>query len=353
MTRQFVQQTGLDWQRSLWTYANASPFLSGGVRTLARRLQAALMLPHRVSRFLARRDVRPTHLPVSHYHLHHPKAIGAAKTRLNTIFLCLIHDLILIEFEEYNRPNEAAKHRLRIEMATPFADVFVVNSISTRDALLQFMRNTRREVPLIVAPLRSHTARRTVSAEPVSEPPYFLYFGTIESRKNHLLLFQVWRLLALERGEQCPCFVMVGQRGWKNAMVLEVIKPFAILRDCIVEYNALLDERFRELVSDARALLLPSFAECYKLAVAGAPLAGASVVCSDLPALREMGGDRPEYLDPLDALSWLTAIRDYASERLVHHAGQLARFAHRSPPSWHAHLDAVLYLSDDVAGAAT
>ena len=354
-TRHFVQQTGLEWQHAMRVRADDLPSPPGDLRSLARRLQTALMLPHRGPRFLKRQTPngqRPTYLLVSHHHLHQPKAIQAAKDRLDAAFVCFIHDLIPIEFPEYNRPNEAAKHRLRIETATQYADAFVVNSVSTRDALLPFMRAAGREVPLIVAPLGVHESARPPTADPSSEPPYFLYIGTIEPRKNHLLLFQIWRRLALEMGERCPRLVLVGQRGWENEMVLDVIERSEILRDRIVEYNALPDEKVHALIAGARAVLLPSFAEGYGLPVAEALSAGTPVLCSDLPALREVGGATPEYLDPLDGLSWLEAIRDYASPASVRRADQLGRLAQWSPPSWQAHLDAVLHLIDDVAGVA-
>ena len=193
MTRHFVEQTGLEWQHAMRTRADDAPFPPNDLLTLARRLQAGLMLPHRLPRFLSQQtanDKRPTYLLVSHHHLHQPKAIQAAKERLDAAFVCFIHDLIPIEFPEYNRPNEAAKHRLRIETATQFADAFVVNSVSTRDALLPFIRRAGREVPLIVAPLGVHAMRPMPAPDATREAlPYFLYIGTIEPRKNHLLLF--------------------------------------------------------------------------------------------------------------------------------------------------------------------
>ena len=354
MTRHFVEQTGLEWQHAMRTRADDTPSRPGDLRTLARRLQAALMLPHGVPRFLQRRaanDARPTYLLVSHHHLHQPKAIQAAKDKLDAAFVCFIHDLIPIEFPEYNRPNEAAKHRVRIETATQFADAFVVNSASTRDALIPFMRKAGREVPLIVAPLGVHETTRPPIDEPYAGPPYFLYIGTIEPRKNHLMLFQIWRRLALELGDRCPHLVLVGQRGWENEMVLDVIERSEILRHRIVEYNALPDEKVQSLIAGARAVLLPSFAEGYGLPVAEALSAGTPVLCSDLPALREVGGVTPEYLDPLDGLSWLAAIRDYTGPASERRADQLARLSQWAPPSWQAHLDAVLGLIDQVSGS--
>ena len=188
--------------------------------------------------------------------------------------------------------------------------------------------------------------RRRPPARTSAEPPYFLYIGTIEPRKNHLLLFQIWRRLALEMGDRCPRLVLVGQRGWENEMVLDVIERSEILRDKIVEYNALPDERVRELVAGARAVLLPSFAEGYGLPVAEALSAGTPVLCSDLPALREVGGaaariPRP----PRRALLARRHPRLHAPES-PRRARAVARIATWSPPGWPGHVDAVLDVID-------
>jgi glycosyltransferase involved in cell wall biosynthesis len=54
---------------------------------------------------------------------------------------------------------------------------------------------------------------------------------------------------------------------------------------------------------------MPSFAEGYGLPVAEALAAGTPVLASDLPSLRAMGGSTITWLDPVDGLGWLAAIR--------------------------------------------
>ena len=353
-TRHFVQRTGEEWQTAM-PVGDGTGGDKPGLQTLARKLQRSLMVPRFQPRFLSRRTGatdRPTYLLVSHHHLHQPGAIQAAKQRLGASFVCFIHDLIPIEFPEYNRPKEAAKHLRRIETATRFADGFVVNSASTRDALLPFLHKAGRTVPLLVAPLGVH-AHAAQHPAPAADRPYFLYIGTIEPRKNHLLLFNLWRRLAIEMGSQTPRLVLVGQRGWENEMVLDVLERSEILREHIVEHNALPDAQVQALVAGARAVLLPSFAEGYGLPVAEALATGTPVICSDLPALREVGGEAAEFLDPLDGLGWLAAIREYAAAGSVRRERQVQRIAQWAPPSWDKHLDAVLGLIDGLTDCAS
>lgn len=353
--RQFVERTGHLWQHAMpcpktdpttqvVLGSQAPESSAGSVQGLARRLYAGMMLPHASPRFL--RDTnraRPTYLLVSHHHLHQPDAIETAKRRLGASFVCFIHDLIPIELPEYGRPLEAEKHRRRMETATRLADALVVNSAATRDALLPFMRKAGRDVPLLVAPLGVDVRRTEPSCKPAAEP-YFIYIGTIEPRKNHLLLFNIWRRLAETLGERTPKLLLVGQRGWENEMVLDVLERSEALRPHIREFNALPDVEVASLVRGARALLLPSFAEGYGLPVAEALAAGTPVLCSDLPALREVGGNAPEYLDPLDGLGWLAAVSDYTDPASIRRMWQIERIAAWSPPNWDAHINAVLML---------
>ncbi len=344
-TQTFVERIGDEWLHAMPTGDHG-----GEAKLLARRLQHGMMLPHSPPRFLNARKGRPAYLLVSHHHLHQPELIETAKRRLGAAFVCFIHDLIPIDFPEFGRPLEGEKHRKRIETAAQFADALIVNSESTREAMLPFLERAGRDVPLLVAPLGvGPTAPRLTPIE--GERPYFLYIGTIEPRKNHLLLFHIWRRLALELGAATPRLILVGQRGWETEMVRDILERSEVLREHIVEHNALPDETVRRLTAGARAVLLPSFAEGYGLPVAEALAAGTPVLCSDIPALREAGGAAPEYLDPLDGLGWSAAIRDYIAPESPRRAAALQRVAAWQPASWTAHVDAALALIDRVSRA--
>ena len=79
---------------------------------------------------------------------------------------------------------------------------------------------------------------------------------------------------------------------------------------------------------------------------------GVPVICSDLPALREVGRDVPEYLDPLDGKGWLDAIKDYAADPSRRRQAQYKRMKAWSMPTWESHVQAVLNVCDDVAAHA-
>jgi hypothetical protein len=72
------------------------------------------------------------------------------------------------------------------------------------------------------------------------------------------------------------------------------------------------------------------------------------VICSDLPALREAGGEVPDFLDPLDGPGWMAAIADYAGEASAMRRRQIERLEGWTPPTWAAHIATVLELVRDL-----
>jgi glycosyltransferase involved in cell wall biosynthesis len=193
-------------------------------------------------------------------------------------------------------------------------------------------------------------ARLNEAANPADGLPYFLVLATIEPRKNHLLLLNLWRTLVGE-SVTVPRLIIAGRRGWENEMVLDMLERCDAIADVVEERRDLADAELGRLLQGARAVLLPSFAEGYGLPVAEALAAGAPVICSDLPALREVGGDVPEYIDPLDGLAWRQAILAYSQASSPRRALQCERMRSWSAPRWERHFEQVSAILEDLVQA--
>lgn len=295
----------------------------------------------------------PVYLLVSHHHLDQRGAIERVKARSGGRFVCLIHDLIPIHFPEYAKPGQNTAHLRRIECAVDLADAVIVNSGITRDTLLPHLDATGRKTPVLVAPFGTDLSQ--VPELPESEPPplerpYFVYVSTIEARKNHLLLLNLWRDMAGELGAETPRLVLVGARGWESENVFDMLDRCPAVQDSVIEHKALPDTEMVRLLRGARAVLLPSFAEGFGFPLLEGMALGTPALCSDLPALRDTGGDVPEYLHPLDGLGWRQAILDYAAPQSPRRTAQLKRLKHWRPVSWDNHFAAVDALIEEAVG---
>jgi len=278
------------------------------------------------------------YVQASPHHLTRPDLVRRILTREQARFLCLVHDLIPIDYPEYARPNGAALHQRRIETVAALADGAIVNSAATGESLRPWLEKAGRDVPTHVALLGTHDMPLAVTPNPVPADPYFLCVGTIEPRKNHLLLLNLWRAMAESLpASAVPRLVIVGRRGWENEQVIDMLERCPALVGHVEERNGCSDGALRDLLRGARALLLPSFAEGFGMPVTEALSVGTPVICSDLPALREAGGDAPDFIDPLDGPGWRAAILDHFRNGPLHTA-QRERLTAWRAPTWDDHI---------------
>ena len=288
------------------------------------------------------------HLIVSHQHLADlERRIRRGAGARTCVY---VHDTIPSDYPEYARPGGAAVHDRRMRNAVALADAVIVNSQGTARSLERFMLASGQRPRLLVAPLGVEPRFAAPAAAPApfdDGRPYFLCVGTIEPRKNHLLLLQLWRAMAARApANALPRLVLVGRRGWENENIVDLLDRSAALKGLVVEAGQVGDARLASLLAHARAVLMPSFAEGFGLPVAEALAAGVPVIASDIPVLRETGGDAPDYLDPLDGAGWAQAIADYAGEEPAMRAAQLRRIASWRAPAWDAHFGTVLPFLD-------
>jgi len=297
--------------------------------SLTLRLRAASLVgEQRLCDSLRRSDRPPTYLSVSHQKLDWPRAIARLKYATGARFVCLIHDLIPLEFPELTRPAQPRKHRRRVATVAALADAVIVNSAATHDALAPHLGYS--PPPVTVAPLGVDVD--SDSPPEAASAPYFVAIGTIEKRKNLGLLLDAWVHLG-ERKPPVPKLILIGRRGLGGGRIAARLRS---LDELVTERSGLSDSATAGLLRGARALLHPSLAEGFGLPVAEALALGVPVLCSDLPALRESGGGVPEYLHAADCTAWQSAILDYADDT-ARRAAQLVRLARWRAPSWADH----------------
>jgi glycosyltransferase involved in cell wall biosynthesis len=146
--------------------------------------------------------------------------------------------------------------------------------------------------------------------------PYFVILGTIEPRKNHMLLLQIWR--ELSQLQAAPRLCIVGKRGWENENVFDMLERCLPLKGCVFEFSGLTDFEVQTLLQDAKALLFPSFAEGLGIPVLEAAALNVPCILSDIPVFREIAPPGTVFLSPLDGIGWkreILALADDIGER--------------------------------------
>lgn len=227
--------------------------------------------------------------------------------------LAYIHDLIPLDYPEYQTPRSRLIFRRYLaELATgPLS--FAVNSADTGRRLATYAdaQGWRIAPPVVAIPELEHGADSPTdlpaSLKPVFDKgPVFTVLGTIEPRKNHLLLLTLWRQMAA--AGEAPQLLVIGKRGWMNDNIVALLDECATIRPYVTEATGLSDGQIAAALGQSRAMLFPSFAEGLGIPMLEAKAAGLKVIASDLPALREIAADDTVFLNPLDGPGWRDAI---------------------------------------------
>jgi glycosyltransferase involved in cell wall biosynthesis len=342
LVAQFLETTSRDWRG-----AGASPgragALLGQLGTLVRTL------PRPVPNRLDGRHRDRVYLQASPHHLDRPRRVREILSRERARLVCLIFDLIPIEFPEYARPNGRDRHRRRMRTVAELADAVIVTSQSARRSFLDHIGGDGRTARVVVASLGADDGQAQSVPMQLGAKPYFVAIGTIEPRKNHLLLLNLWRQLVGEFGpDATPRLVLIGRRGWENENILDMLDRCPALKGVVEERGHLPDQEMWPLVRGARALLMPSFAEGFGLPVVEALQLGVPVLCSDIATHREIAEPVAEFLDPLDGPGWRRAILDYAEAGSTRRTDQIRRLKGWRAPTWEAHVRAAIDLADEV-----
>lgn len=248
----------------------------------------------------------------------------------------MVHDTIPLDHPEYSRADAVGAFGRKLAAISAHADLVIHTAPSTRAVTEAHLSRMGRVPQGVTAPLGVTVAVPDAAHLPTGidlSQPYFVAVGTIEPRKNHALLLDLWARLA-EGPDPLPRLYIAGNRGWADPALLARLdaRPRGV-----TELPGLSDAGLAALVSGARALLFPSLAEGYGLPPLEAAALGVPVLCADLSVLRDHLSDYAVYVDVSDSYAWLETIRTHANSQ-----GRADRAQSIAIPRWEAHFNAVL-----------
>lgn len=305
-----------------------------------RRLALDRCRPNGLGRMLARHLPAGTaYLNTGHSNLT-DRMLQAVRHDLRGRVSVLLHDTIPLDFPHHQRPEAVGRFRMFLQRARR-ADLVIYNSRHTRARAADHFAAWGAAPPGIVAHLgvpRPLSVPAELPGGLPPEGPFFVTVGTIEPRKRHDLLLDIWDEMAAA-GATVPGLVICGARGWNNAAVFERLDRLPA-NGPVRELDNLSDGAIAALLGRSCGLLFPSEAEGFGLPPVEAAALGVPVVCNDLPVYREILGDIPVYLTGPDRYSWRKSIQSLTTGRQrVRKAGATCDFL---PPAWEDHFKTVL-----------
>jgi glycosyltransferase involved in cell wall biosynthesis len=249
----------------------------------------------------------------------------------------MVHDLIPIEHPHFTTPHKARRHSNRVRRALEAASGIIANSHTTAHSLNSYaLACDLVPPPILVAPLG-------VPELPFVEPEIarwqraaFVCVGTIEPRKNHILLLNIWDRLIERDGDATPRLILIGRWGRGSQDVRRRYLADRRLQRFVQVIGDCSDAGIVRYLRSATALLAPSLAEGFGLPIVEALGLGVPVIASDIPAFREVGAGVPTFLEPAATDVWLRTITDFAADGAERQRQIAALKAYRTP-DWRDH----------------
>jgi glycosyltransferase involved in cell wall biosynthesis len=162
-----------------------------------------------------------------------------------------------------------------------------------------------------------------------------LLVSTIEIRKNHALMFRIWRRLLRDLpAESVPTLVFAGKVGWLTADLMQQLENCDWLDGRIRFVASPSDAELARLYRGCLFTVFPSLYEGWGLPVTESLAFGKTVAASDRASIPEAGGPFCAYYDPENTGDAYAVIR-----RLIERTEEVAALeakiiAEYRPPVW-------------------
>jgi glycosyltransferase involved in cell wall biosynthesis len=282
----------------------------------------------RNSWFYAQLPKQAAQLKADIVHLAYP--VPVRKGAFHCPVAVTLHDLYPYDIPQNFGFPKMLFNRAVLKQCLRAADAIACVSRSTLVRLEQLNPLLARRVSVIYNSVEPFTGSAAEAPPPQWRgQPFLLCVAQHRRNKNILLVLEVFRRLLQARqiASNMQLFI-VGIHGPETSAIANFIAASGLSRS-VVLVNGISDAQLHWCYRNCGLVVVASTLEGFGLPVAEALLAGCHVVCSDIPAFREVGGAHCQYvsLGPLQVESFASTVR----ATLEMHNPQPIALPHLSP----------------------
>jgi glycosyltransferase involved in cell wall biosynthesis len=229
--------------------------------------------------------------------VHGPSPASIPPASSHQKLVVTVHDLAFLIVPQHFPRKWRSMYRLGLRAAVRRADAIITPSRNTAEDLLTRTNvdpDRVHVVPLAASPEPSDTDPELVLSRLKVHPPYLLFVGTLEPRKNLVRLIRAYRRAAATGIPHS--LVLAGRLGWHHQQLhreLALRGPGEV-----VLTGGVGDDELDALYRHASAFVYPAIYEGFGLPVLEAMVRGVPVITSNSSALPEVSGGAALEIDP-------------------------------------------------------
>ncbi len=242
----------------------------------------------------------PMHLRKNPVDIFHTQYIAPFWLPKNTKLVLTIHDISFNFFPEYIKKLDLFFLKTLLARGIRRADKIITVSASERRQIVDFYKIPLKKVDFTYDGVDfekfsqnfSDEQKNAIRAKYKLPRKFLLYLGTLQPRKNILVIIEALKNLDLQ-------LVLAGNREAHNfdQKIDEAIEKNG-LQDKIIFAGWIDEEDKPILLQMADCFVFPSLYEGFGIPIIEAMSAGTPIICSDIPVFREIGKDAALFCDP-------------------------------------------------------
>ena len=198
----------------------------------------------------------------------------------------------------------------------PIADLVLANSKYTASEIGDWLKQEGLHVPALKSFRLGddiHIAQPARPDDPIFERSglkgndYILFVGTIELKKNHMLLYYVYKL-AKVRGIKLPKLVIAGRRGWLTEATFALMTKDPEVKDSFVFMIGKPDDELSWLYNHCLFTVQSSLYEGWGIPIVESVARGVPCLCGDFGSMAEAAAGYTEHFTPVSTDECLAGI---------------------------------------------
>lgn len=248
---------------------------------------------------------------------HHTRLLKLSKNGVQVV--TLFYDIIPILIPHSYGPGFTEKYEGWFRGALASSDAAFSISANTRNDIIAYAKTNNLKCPDIF-PVRLGDDLPISRQSPTQrileyiERPYILSVGTLEYRKNHILLLNAYRYMVDAEGYEPPRLLIVGKKGWLDHEIEYQVANDPRLSSRVFVLQGVSDVDLQHLYTNALFTVYPSIYEGWGLPVAESLCFGKPCIASGTSSMLEIAPGLVKHAHPFRLDEWVNAIRELADD---------------------------------------
>lgn len=265
-----------------------------------------------------------------------------------------IHDIYYYKRQSYGAPRHSLFRYVLAPLLKLHPHIHAVSQ-STRHELETTFQISPEKIRLVENGYDDRRFRVINNAETKKEmrkkysleKNFMLYVSVLDyPRKNHVTLIRAYSHLR-KTVSQVPDLVLVGERFWQPEKIYNEIHKNR-LQEHVKILGFIPDNDLVILYNTAKLFVHPSNWEGFGLPILEAMACGLPIICSDIPAFREIAADAAVYFDQKDYLSIARNIQMLCENSKLYAASRLKGLERAKRFTWQRTAKRVVKVYRDV-----